>query len=41
MDEIKAKLTTASGSGVDRTKIQSDIDQLQEQLATPLALVAW
>ena len=34
LNEIKAKLTTASGSGVDRTKIQSDIDQLQEQLAT-------
>ncbi|WP_395175692.1 flagellin [Roseibium alexandrii] len=34
LNEIKAKLTTASGAGVDRAKIQSDIDQLQDQLGT-------
>lgn len=32
VDEIKAKLVTARGEGVDRAKIQTEIDQLQDQL---------
>jgi flagellin len=34
VDEIKAKLVAAREPGVDRTKIQSEIDQLQEQLVS-------
>ncbi|NDV85741.1 flagellin C [Aurantimonas aggregata] len=34
LDEIKAKLTTATGEGVDRSKVQDEISQLQEQLRT-------
>ncbi|MDN2566593.1 flagellin [Aquibium sp. A9E412] len=34
VDEIKAKLVAASEPGVDRTKIQSEIDALQEQLVS-------
>ena len=34
VDEIKAKLVAAKQPGVDRTKIQSDITQLQNQLKT-------
>ncbi|MCB8835871.1 flagellin [Aurantimonas sp. VKM B-3413] len=32
LNEIKAKLTAATQDGVDRTKIQDEISQLQEQL---------
>jgi flagellin len=32
VDEIKAKLVTARGEGVDRAKIQTEITQLQDQL---------
>lgn len=32
VDEIKSKLVTARGEGVDRGKIQAEIDQLQDQL---------
>jgi len=32
MNEIKAKVVAATSEGVDRTKIQEDISQLQEQL---------
>ncbi|MFM9849260.1 MAG: flagellin [Hyphomicrobiaceae bacterium] len=32
VDEIKSKLVTARGEGVDRAKIQAEIDQLQDQL---------
>ena len=32
LNEIKAKLTTATQDGVDRTKVQDEISQLQEQL---------
>ena len=32
MDEIKSKLVVAAEPGVDRTKINSEIDQLKEQL---------
>ncbi|MCB8837919.1 flagellin [Aurantimonas sp. VKM B-3413] len=32
LNEIKAKLTTATQEGVDRTKVQDEISQLQEQL---------
>ncbi|MDP9837763.1 flagellin [Neorhizobium huautlense] len=32
VDEIKAKVTAASEPGVDKEKIQKEIDQLQEQL---------
>ena len=32
LDEIKAKLTTATGENVDKTKVQGEISQLQEQL---------
>ncbi|EAU40778.1 flagellin C protein [Fulvimarina pelagi HTCC2506] len=32
LDEIKAKLTTATQDGVDRTKVQDEITQLQNQL---------
>ncbi|MBB4005042.1 flagellin [Aurantimonas endophytica] len=34
LDEIKAKLTTATGEGVDKTKVQSEITALQDQLKT-------
>ncbi|MBO0903636.1 flagellin [Jiella sonneratiae] len=34
LSEIKAKLTTATSDGVDRTKIQGEIDALKEQLQT-------
>lgn len=34
LNKIKAKLTTAAGAGVDRGKIQAEIDQLQETLVT-------
>ncbi|MBP0615747.1 flagellin C, partial [Jiella sp. KSK16Y-1] len=34
LSEIKAKLTTATSDGVDKTKIQAEIDALQEQLQT-------
>ncbi|UIJ72874.1 flagellin [Aurantimonas sp. HBX-1] len=34
LDEIKAKLTTATGEGVDKAKVQSEITALQEQLKT-------
>ncbi|MCE7026708.1 flagellin [Jiella avicenniae] len=34
ISEIKAKLTTATSDGVDRKKIQGEIDALQEQLKT-------
>jgi flagellin len=33
VDEIKAKLVTARGEGVDRGKIQTEIAQLQDQLS--------
>ncbi|HEX6609880.1 MAG TPA: flagellin [Hyphomicrobiaceae bacterium] len=33
VDEIKAKLVTARGEGVDRAKIQTEIEQLQDQLS--------
>jgi flagellin len=33
VDEIKAKLVTARGEGVDRAKIQTEIAQLQDQLS--------
>lgn len=32
LDEIKARLTAASEPGVDRSKVQKEIDQLQDQL---------
>src|SRR3546814_20695589 len=32
--EIKAKLVAATEDGVDRTKIQEEIDQLKEQLTS-------
>lgn len=32
LDEIKSKLVAASEPGVDRTKVQKEIDQLQDQL---------
>src|SRR5690349_22439775 len=32
VDEIKSKLVTARGEGVDRGKIQTEIKQLQDQL---------
>ncbi|AXV16399.1 flagellin [Neorhizobium sp. SOG26] len=32
VDEIKSKITAASQPGVDKSKIQKEIDQLQEQL---------
>jgi len=32
VDEIKSKLVTARGEGVDRAKIQTEISQLQDQL---------
>ncbi|EAU40779.1 flagellin a protein [Fulvimarina pelagi HTCC2506] len=32
LDEIKAKLTTAAQDGVDRSKVQDEISQLQNQL---------
>lgn len=32
VDEIKSKITAASQPGVDKTKIQKEIDQLQDQL---------
>ena len=32
LDEIKAKLTTATQDGIDRTKVQDEIGQLQKQL---------
>ncbi|MEC5323451.1 MULTISPECIES: flagellin N-terminal helical domain-containing protein [unclassified Aurantimonas] len=34
LNEIKAKLTTATSDGVDRSKVQSEITALQEQLKT-------
>ncbi|MEC5291019.1 flagellin [Aurantimonas sp. C2-6-R+9] len=34
LNEIKAKLTTATGEGVDKAKVQSEITALQEQLKT-------
>ncbi len=34
LNEIKAKLTTATSDGVDRSKVQSEISALQEQLKT-------
>ncbi|NDV85740.1 flagellin C [Aurantimonas aggregata] len=34
LNEIKAKLTTATGEGVDRSKVQSEITALQDQLKT-------
>jgi len=34
LDEIKSKLTAASQDGVDRTKIQSEIVELQKQLVS-------
>ncbi|NDW07067.1 flagellin N-terminal helical domain-containing protein [Jiella pacifica] len=34
LSEIKAKLTTATSDGVDRSKIQAEIDALQDQLKT-------
>jgi flagellin len=34
LDEIKAKLTTATGEGVDKSKVQDEISQLQLQLKT-------
>ncbi|MBP0615746.1 flagellin [Jiella mangrovi] len=34
LSEIKAKLTTATSDGVDRAKVQAEIDALQEQLQT-------
>ncbi|MCO6405847.1 flagellin C [Aurantimonas endophytica] len=34
LDEIKAKLTTATGEGVDKSKVQDEISQLQLQLRT-------
>jgi flagellin len=33
VDEIKSKLVTARGEGVDRAKIQTEISQLQDQLS--------
>lgn len=33
VDEIKSKLVTARGEGVDRAKIQTEIKQLQDQLS--------
>jgi flagellin len=33
VDEIKSKLVTARGEGVDRAKIQAEITQLQDQLS--------
>ena len=32
LDEIKAKLTTASQDGVDKSKVQDELSQLQDQL---------
>lgn len=32
LDDIKTKLTAGSGNSVDRTKIQSEVSELQEQL---------
>ena len=32
LNEIKSKLTTATQDGVDRSKVQDEIGQLQEQL---------
>ncbi len=34
LDEIKAKLTTATGENVDKTKVQGEISQLQKQLTS-------
>ena len=34
LDQIKTKLVAATQPGVDKSKIQSDIDQLQKQLTT-------
>ncbi|MBO0903638.1 flagellin [Jiella sonneratiae] len=34
LSEIKAKLTTATSDGVDKTKVQEEISALQEQLKT-------
>lgn len=33
VDEIKSKLVTARGEGVDRAKVQAEIEQLQDQLS--------
>lgn len=34
LDSIKSKLVTATSDGVDKTKVQADITQLQDQLKT-------
>ncbi|MDN2566594.1 flagellin [Aquibium sp. A9E412] len=41
VDEIKSKLVAATEPGVDRAKIQSEIDALQEQLSSNAAAAAF